>query len=453
MKIKLRAFGNITNSTMRENHDSMFSGMKIGLAKRKINIIPEIESMINRKCSCGNKQSQSMWKGVRFVKAADGIYDVDFGTYYCTKDKSYGDYYACGKEGCFLKKLNSNSKEFIKHAYKTNLEEASNLLLSRNKSPFYRTNHKTQEDYDRFQGRADVPYEIKKNYYKTQNDSYHRNKNNFIKEHGIDVWEKEQKQKRNRHNFLDWIEKADGDEKKALIDYNNYIDSTRYMKKSEIDFNDVESIMRYCRAYSYPSNTEQEFYEYLTDNFNDLPLITRSLKLSRIEKYAITKEERLIEKVSFGFYIFKILFKVENLLEYFNIPKKVEVFTKYVLDNNWNSTRYSYSISEDGFYFRSGMEYATYIDILDIKEVCIIDINKGYPKIDDNRFLYDFLIEYNKERYYIELCPTNSEKEYVDNVKNKQSIYNNVILVYDINKFLRDLRNNKCIKEGDYFND
>ncbi len=58
------------------------------------------------------------------------------------------------KENCKGKALNNNSKEFVKTAYGFGtIEEAHEHLLMRNKSPFYKHNHASEEDYKLYQKR------------------------------------------------------------------------------------------------------------------------------------------------------------------------------------------------------------------------------------------------------------------------------------------------------------
>lgn len=58
------------------------------------------------------------------------------------------------KDDCKGKRLNNNSKEFVKFAYNLKtIEEAHEYLLKRNKSQFYKHNHASEEDYTKYQTR------------------------------------------------------------------------------------------------------------------------------------------------------------------------------------------------------------------------------------------------------------------------------------------------------------
>lgn len=59
----------------------------------------------------------------------------------------------CRQKECPGKKLNPNSKEFVSKSRGISEEEAINLIHSRNKSPFYKENHISEEEYRRSQSR------------------------------------------------------------------------------------------------------------------------------------------------------------------------------------------------------------------------------------------------------------------------------------------------------------
>lgn len=66
---------------------------------------------------------------------------------------------------CRSKKLNPNSIEFVKIAYNfITDEEANSFILKRNKSPFYRTNYETDEEYHNAQRRDKNFYGSEKKY-------------------------------------------------------------------------------------------------------------------------------------------------------------------------------------------------------------------------------------------------------------------------------------------------
>lgn len=87
---------------------------------------------------------------------------------------------------CGLKKLNPNSKEYVMLAYGFNtLEEANDYILKRNKSPFYRNNHDTEEAYANYQRRDENFYGSEEKYKEILTKiSLNSSKEGLIKRHG-----------------------------------------------------------------------------------------------------------------------------------------------------------------------------------------------------------------------------------------------------------------------------
>jgi hypothetical protein len=103
----------------------------------------------------------------------------------------------CGRKdnqktkNCEYKKLNPNSKEFVMRSEGLNsLEEANEVILKRNSSPFYRTNYNSDEEYSKAQ-RRDIEFfgskeryeEFKNNLSKGHKEEYYIEK--YGKEKGI----------------------------------------------------------------------------------------------------------------------------------------------------------------------------------------------------------------------------------------------------------------------------
>lgn len=63
----------------------------------------------------------------------------------------YDNLFYCRQTTCPGKKLNSNSIEYVSKAFNLSKKDALTYIHTRNKSPFYRENHKTYEDYKNYQ--------------------------------------------------------------------------------------------------------------------------------------------------------------------------------------------------------------------------------------------------------------------------------------------------------------
>ena len=111
------------------------------------------------------------------------------------------DKHLCQNKNCPRKalKLNGNSVEFIKKAFKLNSDaEAIEIIHGRNSSPFYRRNHGSQEAYDNYQNVfLGLTTEARTDCINKQN--YSRSLAGYIDKFGVDIgtakWEEAQKAK------------------------------------------------------------------------------------------------------------------------------------------------------------------------------------------------------------------------------------------------------------------
>ena len=88
--------------------------------------------------------------------------------------------YICTDKKCSAKrsKINKNSFEWIMKSKKVTLEEAKKILFERNKSPFYKTSHNSEEEYKNFQ-RRDLNY-YKNRYGEDKGEEFFRDIRNRV---------------------------------------------------------------------------------------------------------------------------------------------------------------------------------------------------------------------------------------------------------------------------------
>lgn len=94
----------------------------------------EVKYSINRK----NKKIKI--KGIELLKDNNGLFN-----YHCKSGKN---------SNCTGSMLNPNSIEYVSVAYKLTKEKANELILKRNKSPFYKNNFSSEEEYRKSQSRG-----------------------------------------------------------------------------------------------------------------------------------------------------------------------------------------------------------------------------------------------------------------------------------------------------------
>lgn len=102
-------------------------------------------------------------------------------------DLDYKDYRAVRCKKC-IPKLNSNSFEYNMKKYGLTENEAKELIYSRNKSPFYKSNHDNYESYRKFQAHDDFSEERKEHIQRKQNKGRARWQKKFIEENGYDAF-------------------------------------------------------------------------------------------------------------------------------------------------------------------------------------------------------------------------------------------------------------------------
>ncbi len=402
--------------------------------KRYPELIELFEAKHSRKCACGNLQDYIGFKdSMELVETPNGIL-IDCTNITHARDKSYGKYFACGKPGCFLKKLNPNSVEYVKFAYNLNEDDASKLILDRNNSPFYRKNHKDVSSYSTFQshsGRSACRQnEITANW----KLSYYRNKNKFISKNGIGKWNELQRSQRS-------IFDPSRFSKEEICKRKSRVKPKPKFVNGEINETWIQS------NYASFVNDENKFKGYCLDLIGkNMSIIGFCLVLQRAEDAYISKNPAIDKKVS-RVVAFKHTFKILNLFEYFDIPQEVRIrYKNFVAKNS-----YSYSSSVDGHFFRSALELDMYTSLKAIEDVVVIDTNKKYP--GKLRKFYDIKIRYHGEEYYIELCSFNSKAEnleYCNNVEYKALKFRNCVLVYNVNKFINDLKQGKEVSNEYY---
>lgn len=190
--------------------------------------------------------------------------------------------------GCKSKSLNSNSKELVKVAYNlSTLEEANDMILNRNKSPFYATNYDTIEEYSKAQSRTKEFYGSDERYnevlkklgnsnrkatmiekygiVKAQSicDSKDNSSPNYFKERYGDNWEEEYKLKNSKTvQTLDSFTSRYGELGKEK--YETYLEN-----KSRAFTNHLLNSTKDERALNYDTNSKDFFKRKFGDNWEE----------------------------------------------------------------------------------------------------------------------------------------------------------------------------------------
>lgn len=116
-----------------------------------------------------------------------GIYGIDFSNMTVSlMDIEYSKKLHCcyGTTECQSKKLNPNSIEFVSKSRNLSLEEAREYILNRNKSPFYSRNHKTLDDYKKYQGSRCFSDDVERNKEIINKQNFSRSLDGFKEKYG-----------------------------------------------------------------------------------------------------------------------------------------------------------------------------------------------------------------------------------------------------------------------------
>ncbi len=377
-----------------------------------------------------------------FVKESDNVYNMYFNGH--PYDKEYGEWHLCRicrklKE---ISSLNANSIEYIKLAYNLSEKDASTLLLTRNKSPFYKINHESNDSYIKFQGHHDFSKEDINIWSEKRKKSYYNNKDDFIKNFGIEKWNEKNKTKDSMS--INFFNNKYSDYEIAILEYNKRIESV--VQKRPNSLNKINCLKWLSRKNINISSID-DFYNKLDILFNDKNIISIKyiIDLCFIElENNTTNDKHGLIWINYSIIAYDI--KKENLYKRYSINYNVE--KAYNSVNRIRNGNRSYNISEDGFYFRSGSEYTLYVKLKELN-IPIINVNKKYPNCV---YFYDFYVIINEEPRYIELCGDYSIGEYRDMQFIKNKLHNSILVGYKhINCFIRDLKNGTFNESNIYY--
>jgi len=224
----------------------------------------------------------------------------------CKNDRGMINYHCkTGKIKCPGSILNPNSLSYISSAYKISLEDAKKYLHSRNKSPFYKNNHHSVEDYKKSQSR-NKDYYINK-YGQEAGKEKHKKFSEKVKitstrKYLIETRGKEfadfVSKKKGFANIQYFIEKWGKD--LALIKFEEWKNSIKMTKERFIDKMGEEEYKIYRKNREYKKTLEYyiEIYgqEEGTKKYNKIRESFR-WKEPYISKYGIEKYKALIASI------------------------------------------------------------------------------------------------------------------------------------------------------------
>ena len=249
----------------------------------------------------------------------DSKYEIDFNIdrsnniiniigLYLVENKIGWKNYHCksGRGSCLGSLLNPNSIEYVSKSFKVDVDMANNFILDRNKSPFYKNNHKSEDEYRIFQSRSKESY-INKYGDAEGNIKYNsflnkiREKNNrelLIEKYGIEGY-RNICDKKSVCTLSFYISKYGED--LGIIKYQERIEKNKKIREGFIKKYGEEKWNESVDARLYKTSLEYFIqtlgYEKGTKKFDDLRRSYSFTKIDYIEKYG---EEMWIRRGSVG---------------------------------------------------------------------------------------------------------------------------------------------------------
>lgn len=362
------------------------------------------------------------------------------------------EFSSCRNKQCHSKKLNPNSVEFVSVAYGLSEEDALKYIHERNKSPFYRENHVSEEDYTKYQKRDIEWYKSRGKDIKESVTlgNYHKSLEFYKLKYGeIDGEEIYNSINDRKRITLSNMIKVHGEEKGTLIyeDWKKKVVQTP--ERMVARYGKEEGICRYKEFLKKKMSNvalSSNLYENLDGIFESKDILFDFLykRLHITKQYYITEE--YIEK-----YIYYDSSVVQFIVSYMfnNKEEFYNQFKEYVTNINpikdrcifiSKQTMGTLFLTYDGNLLRSSLEYHFY------NEMCknhidniLFYTDRVYPNQEDGRFRYDFYFPDFEE--YVEIAGMMDIDEYKSKLLTKKELFSPIILytLDDITKYVSDL--------------
>lgn len=326
------------------------------------------------------------------------------------------EWYYCSSKECPGRLLNPNSIEFVSKTYSLSDEEAVSFIHVRNKSPFYRENHSSEEEYIKYQTRDEEWY----------------------KERGKNI--KESVEKGLYHKTLEYKIKTFGDigaeryfkscKSKSMLDPN--IIAKRYNTTDEKFI--IEKQIEHLITCSHYKLDKEIFYdadklcEYV---YYRLPLYVREIPDSFAIKEAIKKPNYKLSK-TIETALKNLGLTIDTFINNVLLPKILANTTTF---ENFPVKRiqevpatmgYCY-VTKEGELLRSSFEKDFY---LKMHEVGLNEkkysTDKIYPNQIETAYRYDFYFQ--EIDTYVEIAGLFGEEEYNKKLKLKKEMFNPLIV-------------------------
>ena len=321
-------------------------------------------------------------------------------------------FFYCRRSDCSGKELNPNSIEFVMKSYNLSLDDARKLIHKRNSSPFYKENHKNEEEYKKYQTRD-------KNWYESRGLSitdsvklgnYHKSLSYKVKMFGKEIGEKIYNDtNRKKSMFADdvLIQRYGINNHNKILEHKiNFIISSSHNKLSKDIFYSVDKLVKYV--------------------YN---LLNEYVKLKPTKESIIKQVNNIRHKTHIHIACESLSIQYDDFIDKYLFPYAIaqsEINDDVITFFKKTNTGYMF-VTQEGYLLRSSFEKDFYLAMVESglnKEKFIV--NGLYPNQNNTNYRYDFY--FPEIDTYIEIAGLIGFKNYNEVIKEKKKLFNPLIV-------------------------
>jgi len=184
------------------------------------------------------------------------------------KKVKYPNNFYCKEKGCEGKKYNANSIDFVSKSRKINTNEALKIIHNRNKTPFYKKNHKNINEYKKYQS---LNSRLNKDKYEEyiKNLKYSKTVDYYIEKYGdkgVEIYEDINKRK-DSMSFNFFLIKNNFNYKKSIIEYKNRIKSVTIKNNKFLGGSFSKQSFNFFTKIVYFNNLQEDDIIFGNDEF------------------------------------------------------------------------------------------------------------------------------------------------------------------------------------------
>lgn len=392
------------------NYKKLSKAVKTHLKRNKFqlsNILYDSDIEIS-KCAWCNKENMIFYLLFDLSKIDENIVslkDIDYNFAGNSKAR-----YICHSSDCESTKLNPNSLEFIKLAYKLSENDAIGYLHSRNCTPFYKENHESDLEYINTQSKYSKTNKLIATAKATFSRSLAGYTTRYGQELGTTKWLETCK---NKAITLENYIKNGSTEDEAYALYEEWKLTVSFTKEAFIKrFGPINGPLKYLEEMV---KRHQSIFNNICNKQTAITYIGKRIREYRL---SLCKNFKLSDKIGKSSLESEIMIKYDISIDDID-NQLIELNYGYKTLDNIKINKFGLmSWTEDGKLLRSSFEYSFYTKMIKAGLTSIpYDIGGWYPC---KKLKYDFYLLGT----YIEIAGMMSIPSYKDQIAKKINLYN-----------------------------